>query len=195
METSIHPRDSASRLSFRYKASPIMALKPKKTKQTTEFGDFQTPLALAQVALKVLADLGMSPRSILEPTCGRGAFVAAAAEVFPAASAIIGVEINKSYLDAAKRAVSSGVVEFHEGDFFKFNWGSILKEDQKPWLILGNPPWVTSAELGAIESKNLPEKSNFQGHSGIAAITGKSNFDISEWMLIKYLEWLKGNAG
>ena len=95
-----------------------MALKPKKTKQTTEFGDFQTPLALAQVALKVLADLGMSPRSILEPTCGRGAFVAAAAEVFPAASAIIGVEINKSYLDCKTGGVF-GCRRISRGRFFQ----------------------------------------------------------------------------
>ena len=39
---------------------------------------------------------------------------------------------------------------------------------------------------------NLPYKSNFQKHRGIDAITGKGNFDISEWMLIKALEWIKG---
>jgi hypothetical protein len=64
-----------------------------------------------------------------------------------------------------------------------------------PWLILGNPPWVTNADLGAIESNNLPNKSNFQGRSGIEAITGKSNFDISECMLLRYLDWLEGTEG
>jgi hypothetical protein len=29
-------------------------------------------------------------------------------------------------------------------------------------------------------------------HSGIEAITGKGNFDISEWMLIKLVEWFEG---
>ena len=33
-----------------------------------------------------------------------------------------------------------------------------------------------------------PTKENFQGFSGIAARTGKSNFDISEWMLIQLKE-------
>jgi hypothetical protein len=39
-------------------------------------------------------------------------------------------------------------------------------------------------------STNLPDKSNFQKLDGLDAITGKSNFDISEWMLIKLLEHL-----
>jgi hypothetical protein len=38
-------------------------------------------------------------------------------------------------------------------------------------------------------------KSNFQGRNGIDAITGKSNFDISEWMLLRYLSWLDGSTG
>jgi hypothetical protein len=58
--------------------------------------------------------------------------------------------------------------------------------------VVGNPPWVTNAELGALGSRNLPEKSNFQSRSGLDAITGKSNFDISEWMLTRTLEWLDG---
>jgi len=41
-------------------------------------------------------------------------------------------------------------------------------------------------------SNNLPVKSNFQKHSGFDAVTGKSNFDISEWMLIHLLKWLQG---
>lgn len=46
--------------------------------------------------------------------------------------------------------------------------------------------------MGVIGGRNLPEKSNFQGHGGFAAKTGKANFDISEWMLIKLLEALQG---
>ena len=46
-------------------------------------------------------------------------------------------------------------------------------------------------KLGNLSSSNLPAKSNFRNYRGIDAITGKSNFDISEWMLIKSLEWIK----
>ncbi|MCZ8250782.1 MAG: SAM-dependent methyltransferase, partial [Microcystis sp. LE19-195.1E] len=51
-------------------------------------------------------------------------------------------------------------------------------------------PWITNSKQGLINGKNLPQKSNFQGYQGLDAITGKSNFDISEWMLIKLIECL-----
>ena len=47
----------------------------------------------------------------------------------------------------------------------------------------------------ALDSANLPKKSNFQKHKGLDAITGKSNFDISEWMLIRLLESMNGGTG
>jgi SAM-dependent methyltransferase len=172
-----------------------MAGKQRKTKAIAEFGDFQTPSILARAAADLLTRLGIQPRSIVEPTCGKGSFLAAAAACFPQAASVIGVDINQSHLSVA-RAVTDGTrVELRHGDFFKFDWQSVVTNAGEPWLVIGNPPWVTSAELGAIASDNLPEKSNFQGRVGIEAITGKSNFDISEWMLLRYLDWLKGRTG
>jgi len=43
-----------------------------------------------------------------------------------------------------------------------------------------------------MNGSNLPVKENFQGFRGIAALTGKSNFDISEWMLIQLVRALRG---
>ena len=172
-----------------------MAIKQRKTRAIAEFGDFQTPSALALAATRVLARLGIRPRSIVEPTCGKGSFVAAAASCFPEAASIIGLDINQAHLNTARAATDSDRVELRQGDFFKLDWQSVVIKAGEPWLIIGNPPWVTSAELGAIESDNLPEKSNFHGRMGIEAITGKSNFDISEWMLLRYLDWLKGSTG
>jgi hypothetical protein len=171
-------------------------MKPRKTREVTEFGDFQTPLALAMAAAHLLAKSGTKPHTILEPTCGRGAFVAAAAEIFPKTTAILGFDINEEYLAAARRQLQNDKrVTLHHSDFFSTDWSSVINEAEGPWLILGNPPWVTSAEQGAIAGKNLPGKSNFHGRLGIEAITGKSNFDISEWMLLRYLEWLQGKSG
>jgi hypothetical protein len=51
---------------------------------------------------------------------------------------------------------------------------------------------VTSAELGALGSRNLPEKRSFDGLSGLDALTGRSNFDVSEWMLLRLLHALDG---
>jgi methylase of polypeptide subunit release factors len=171
--------------------------KQRKTKAVTEFGDFQTPSALARPAMELLKRLRVMPSSILEPTCGRGSFVAAAATAFPEATTILGVDINAEYLEAAADLISAteSRVELRQGDFFKLDWKSLIASGKAPWLIVGNPPWVTNAQLSAIESDNVPHKVNSQRRSGIEAITGKSNFDISEWMLLRHLEWLQGEVG
>jgi len=70
------------------------------------------------------------------------------------------------------------------------DWQAFFAELKGELLVLGNPPWVTNAGMGAIGGRNLPIKNNFQNHRGFAAKTGKANFDISEWMLIRLLEAL-----
>lgn len=120
--------------------------------------------------------------------------MSAAAVSFPEADSIIGIDINRRHLLAAQSYGDppDRRIKFIRGDFFKLDWELIVTKAEGPWLIVGNPPWVTSADLGAIKSGNLPEKSNFHGRRGIEAITGKSNFDISEWMILRYLDWLEG---
>jgi hypothetical protein len=175
----------------------MMSIARARTRASREFGDFQTPPGLARAATQVLCQLGIHPRSILEPTCGRGEFVAAVSVSFPEAETIIGIDINRDHLSVAGTRVTltDRRIELRQGDFFKLDWRDIVRTAGAPWLIVGNPPWVTSADLGTIESDNLPEKSNFHGRTGIEAITGKSNFDISEWMLLRYLDWLEGGEG
>jgi len=80
-------------------------------------------------------------------------------------------------------------------DFFSFNWEEFFEPVRGEILVLGNPPWVTNSALGVLGSKNLPRKTNFQNRRGFAAKTGKANFDISEWMLIKLLESLNNKSG
>ena len=168
----------------------------RKTKEVAEFGDFQTPLTLARLACKVLARRRFRPEAIIEPTCGQGSFLQAALEKFPDVSKALGVEINKAYVLAARHMLQSQSngdrAEIAHGDFFATDWPTLLAELPEPLLVIGNPPWVTNAELGSLGSSNLPKKTNFQGHAGLDALTGKANFDISEWMLTKLLEWLNG---
>jgi len=170
--------------------------KPRKSKTEIEFGDFQTPDELARLCCSLLTRRGIRPAAILEPTCGRGSFLAAALQAFPKARRAVGIEINADYLDDARSRIRRDVddrrVIFRQEDFFSADWETLLAELPDPLLIVGNPPWVTNSELGALGSANLPAKSNFQHHTGIAALTGKSNFDISEWMLIRALEWING---
>ncbi len=163
-----------------------------------EFGDFQTPLPLAREICRFLADK-ISPRSVVEPTCGTGNFVLASLEAFPSLVRVFASDINESHLDKMREALSSAPsdaeVEISQADFFVTDWNAICAKLPKPLLILGNPPWVTNSELGTLGSGNLPPKSNFQKRAGFSAMTGKSNFDISEWMLLRLLESLKTEEG
>lgn len=165
-------------------------------REKVEFGDFQTPRSLATRVCERLVEMGFSPDAVIEPTCGVGAFVLAAAAAFPRAT-IDGFEINGSYLESLRAQVEAADVariRLHKADFFSTDWSQIVASQPGRLLILGNLPWVTSAVLGSLESENLPEKSNFLGHKGFDAITGKANFDISEWMLLALVRAMNGKA-
>lgn len=163
-------------------------------KAKVEYGDFQTPLELADSICQKLIELGVSPDIIVEPTCGVGNFIEAAAPLFQLTSKIIGIEINPLYLqeiEKKKKISQDKRIEIKYGDFFQFSWSSLLNQLSGKILIIGNFPWVTNSQQGIIGGLNLPNKSNFQNHNGLDAITGKSNFDISEWMLIQVVHWLQ----
>lgn len=160
-----------------------------------EFGDFQTPYPLAQKAIARLKKWNVQPGSIIEPSCGVGGFLKAASEVYEVGENAMGFDINPTYVEEAKARISSDSVSVEVADFFTVDWENLLRRLPQPVFIIGNPPWVTASELGLLGSKNLPQKSNFQKHRGLDAITGKANFDISEWMLLKHFEWLRDRSG
>lgn len=164
-------------------------------KKKVEYGDFQTPYDLALKICKTLSLEGVKPNSILEPTCGTGNFLMASIDTFVDCSCFKGFDIKKSYIDGIKETVKMHNnyknIYLNTGDFFEINWDYELENMPEPILIVGNPPWVTNSQLGALGSKNIPIKSNFQNMKGFDALTGKSNFDISEWMIIKMMEWIE----
>lgn len=170
-----------------------------KNNQAIAFGDFQTPDELANLVIQVVQQLSIKPESILEPTCGHGSLLLAAVKSFPQVQQFRGVEINQAYLEELhRRLINDSIdtpVETLHADFFKVDWSEILSKLPEPILLIGNPPWVTNATLGGLQNHNLPKKSNFQRLSGLDALTGKSNFDISEWMLLQHLEWFKERIG
>ncbi|MFM8330290.1 MAG: hypothetical protein ACKN9T_01225 [Candidatus Methylumidiphilus sp.] len=164
-----------------------------------EFGDFQTPEYLADQVCKRLTALGVCPDIIVEPTCGLGAFVLAAAEAFPKAQQILGFEVNVEYLEALQqrtaRVQGPERIQLEQTDFFATDWQQKLAATGDNLLVLGNFPWVTNAGLSSIGGANLPVKNNFLHHTGLDAMTGKANFDISEWMLIEALRWFERRSG
>ena len=172
-----------------------------KEAKTWEFGDFQTPADLAQESIAHLRALSpdFQPGTIIEPTCGIGTFLLAAADAYPDAERVVGLEIDPDYLNVVQADVfgrpDADRFELLEADFFKTNWERLLANLPEPFLIIGNPPWVTSADIGRLNGGNIPQKSNFQKHAGFDAVTGKANFDISEWMLIQNLKWISEHPG
>ena len=113
----------------------------------------------------------------------------AAVAAFPECEQFFGFEINPEYAQSA-RVLTGATIRCV--DFFDQDWPSTLAGLPEPVLVVGNPPWVTNSTVGALGGSNLPAKSNFRRLNGLDAVTGKSNFDISEWMLTHLLESLSG---
>jgi len=151
-----------------------------------EFGDFQTPGSLSSQVCDLLLQSGVSPASIVEPTCGKGAFLRSSRQAFDCRS-ILGFEINPNHAD---EAASIDGISVTRADFFSTDWRDVFGALPDPLLVIGNPPWVTNAAVGSLNGSNLPVKSNFMNMKGMDAIMGKSNFDISEWMMLHLLEVL-----
>lgn len=157
-----------------------------------EYGDFQTPIDLALDVCEKLKEMGVNPEIIIEPTCGTGSFIEAVFRKFEKCNKIIGIEINDKYIDSIKlKYKDNSKIDIINGNFFTFNWFKILNDINSSVLFLGNLPWVTNAEVGGLNGSNLPKKNNFQNITGFNAMMGESNFDISEWMLIKIIELVK----
>ncbi|HTU21010.1 MAG TPA: hypothetical protein VMG10_23360 [Gemmataceae bacterium] len=167
--------------------------------KSAEFGDFQTPPELASSVCALLSKQGVKPASLVEPTCGLGSFLFAGLDYFRGLQNSIGADINARYIekvtDKVRRRGGCEWVKVAEADFFRTDWEQVISQLPEPVLILGNPPWVTNAHLGTLGSQNLPAKSNFQKQKGLDAITGKANFDISEWMLMQLVEAMNGRHG
>ncbi|MBW8687229.1 hypothetical protein [Chitinophaga rhizophila] len=173
----------------------------------SEYGDFQTNLALANNVAAHLKNKDISPDVVIEPTCGKGNFILAALQYFPKAKHIFGVEIYKPYVWETR----FNIIDFYlthptaekpditiiHSSVFDVDFETIASTFSKQEiLIIGNPPWVTNAKLSTLNSQNLPQKSNFKNLSGLDAMTGKGNFDIAEYislMMIRAFEHGRGH--
>jgi len=127
-----------------------MSVSPVKV----EYGDFQTPLELAEKICQKLSQINVNPKVIIEPTCGTGNFLKSAAVTFKQTEKILGFEINPNYVAQIaqdEQLCQDTRIQVHQNNFFDCDWNAL---------------------------------------TGLDAITGKSNFDISEWMLIKLIECL-----
>lgn len=150
-----------------------------------EYGDYQTPVEFAEKVCVYLKDFRhIEPSAIVEPTCGVGGFLKNSL-IFNA-SEYYGIEINPEYCDICRDEIQDNRVKIINSDFFAFSSKALI-QDKRQILVIGNPPWVTNSTLSALGSDNLPLKANFKGLKGIDAITGASNFDICECIILQLI--------
>lgn len=150
-----------------------------------EYGDYQTPVDFAEKVCVYLKDYcHIKPSAIVEPTCGVGSFLKSS--LLFNASEYYGIEINPEYCDICRNSIAIDKVKIINSDFFAFSSKSLI-QDNRQILVIGNPPWVTNSTLSVLGSDNLPLKANFKGLKGIDAITGTSNFDICEYIILQLI--------
>ena len=157
-----------------------------------EYGDWQTNSVLAHKTTS-LVSRAFQPQILLEPTCGKGSFILAALDTFSTIEEVFAIEIYKPYLHILKTEILQRYLDkkytrkirFHliHCSVFEVDWKGIKQQiGNRKLLVLGNPPWVTNSDLSKADSHNLPAKTNFKQVNGLAAMTGKGNFDIAEYI-------------
>ncbi|MDO4587095.1 MAG: methyltransferase [Planctomycetia bacterium] len=160
-----------------------------KSKQQKEFGDYQTPQSFANTVCLYLWDyLNVSPNIIIEPTCGIGTFLNACSHFFDS-KFMFGLEINEKYLQKAQKLSTNTNIYWLHADIFHFdlNYFSSFLQQNDHILLIGNPPWVNNSNLSSWNSENIPLKNNEKKLKGFDALTGSSNFDICESIILKLI--------
>lgn len=151
-----------------------------------EYGDYQTPIEFAERVCRYLKEQRhIRPSAVVEPTCGIGNFLKSS--LLFEAKEYYGIEIDPEYCEICRNSIKNEKVNIINSDFFSFSSKDLVK-DKREILVIGNPPWVTNSTLSALGSNNVPTKTNFKGLRGLEAITGTSNFDICEYMILQIVQ-------
>lgn len=158
-----------------------------------DLGDFQTPPELVREVLAALQPVLGSVTRVLEPSCGAGAFLAGLLDLPSGPREIKALELQQEHFAAARRLAerSDRRIDLRQADIFNVDLRRLEWAESGHLLVVGNPPWVTNSALGALGSTNAPLKRNLLGLRGIDAMTGSSNFDLTEyiwWKLLTELE-------
>lgn len=155
-----------------------------------EYGDYQTPEYFSLAVCQYLKnERRITPSVIIEPTCGIGSFIKNSL-IFDA-SEVIGIEVNPEYCKICEKNILDPRVRILNANFFTFDFKTVVKKEEQ-LLILGNPPWINNSTLSSLDSDNTPTKINFKGLKGMDAITGASNFDICEYIILQLIASLHG---
>lgn len=118
-----------------------MNFKENQTDQKLR-GGYYTPLDLAGFLVRWVK--AIEPKSVLEPSCGDGAFFLEASKHISNAC-ITGFELNQQEAEKAYRAGTEaglGDLNVHNEDFLGWALKNLRKSNNKFDAILGNPPFV-----------------------------------------------------
>ena len=110
-------------------------------------GEYFTPPPLVEAALALAVPaFGPGPLTVVDPACGDGAFLGAAARAFPAAR-LHGLELDRGHPAAARRALPSA--RLLVGDALRGGWDALVRTlpDAGEELWLGNPPYNGTSPL------------------------------------------------
>ena len=157
-----------------------------------EFGDYQTPQEFSdRICQFLIEERRIKPRVVIEPTCGLGNFLDSSLKF--KAELYFGIELQQDYYEFCKKRFVQENIQILQGDIFDFPLKELSGEQDV--LLIGNPPWVTSSTLSSLDSNNLPSKTNIKFLKGMDALTGASNFDICEYIILQLIdEYKKTNA-
>lgn len=141
-------------------------------------GRFYTPAPIARRAVRAALELlGCTPRTILDPSCGAGAFLLAAHEE-------LGVRGEVRYLgfdtDATALAIASSILQAIPRESLALAAADFLRIPPDPIadLVLGNPPWISRSG----------RQSDRRGGEGRAAGGWPS---LHGDFLLRAMEWLR----
>ena len=127
--------------------------------ERNEHGQFATPYPLAFVIAEDLLSRTEKNASILEPSCGTGAFISALLSISDQVK-ITGIEKDSSLYKTARQLWSSSTCQIINDDFF--NYASL--ESQQFDAVISNPPYSRHHHLSQSEKRFYSHlTTNFSG--------------------------------
>ena len=146
----------------------MAALQPAAEAARKRRGDFPTPPELVHlVVANTLPAVRHGQRvTVLDPACGDGRFLAAAAAQLAAAGAVpvlTGVDIDAGAVRACRRAVgATGSARIDRDDALRRDWGDDCFD-----VVLGNPPYLS--QLAAATTRGGASRHGGGPYADVAA--------------------------
>ena len=145
----------------------------KRTKtEIKNSGATFTPEGLAQFVAQRIFDSSehISQPVILDPACGTGSLLQAALSTFKQYSPhLVGYDTDREYLSIAESCIKNRTLSFelHNQDFLdlyeEYRDGLFDNNSVKADIIIANPPYVRTQNLGAERAQKLAQQFNLSG--------------------------------